>query len=307
MDLQKRSSTGVITLDTAGFNKYAAGKNRPYSLILFGDAKQLRKKGKLDLETRLTAFSTVAKAFASTHAGKNTEGKVFFIRMLFEDARDVFGRLGVKGLPYVARIPPSLHIRANSGISMPKDEELVGGTSTGLVPQDIGSFVQERTGLSAGDLSAAGSASRSRLLPLFTLAFLAGASFIGYKLYYAPFMQSPSLYAAGALAVTWFSVSGGMYNIIRGVPFVGYDPRTKEAVLFTQGSGQMGAEGFIMGTFLVIFAMLVASFTKLLPTVKVESERRVRGWVMLVAAAMVFRIILGNHAWKTRMNSYWYF
>ena len=297
----------MITLDTAGFNKYASGKNRPYSLILFGDARQLRKKGKLDLDTRFNSFSTVAKAFASTHAGKTTEGKVFFIRMLFEDARDAFGRLGVKGLPYVSRIPPNLHIRSGAAISMPKDEELLGGTSAGLVPQDVGSFVQERTGLSPGDLSAAGSASRSRLLPLFTLAFLAGASFIGYKLYYAPFMQSPSLYAAGAMAVIWFSTSGGMYNIIRGVPFVGYDPRTKAAVLFTPGSGQMGAEGFIMGTFLMIFAMLVTSINKLLPTVKLESERRTKGWLMLAAAAMIFRIILGNHAWKTRMHSYYYF
>ena len=307
LELQRRSSTGVITLDNDAFNKFAVGKGRPYSLFIFGDARQFRKQSKLQLDTRFEAFSTVAKAFASTHAGKTTEGKVFFIRLMFEDARDAFGRLGVRGLPYNARIPPSLHIKPTGSIPLPKEELLSTSMSAGLTAQEVGSFVQERTGLTPGDLSAAGAASRSRFLPLFTLAFLAGASFVGYKLYYARFVRIPALYAIGGLIIFWFSVSGGMYNIIRGVPFVGYDPRSKSAVVFTSGSGQMGAEGFIMGTFYVVFALLFASFSKLLPTVKEESERRLRGWVMLGAAAVIFRIVLGNHAWKTRMQSFWYF
>ena len=308
LDLQRKSSTGVIALDNAGFNKYAVGKGRPYSLFLFGDAKQFRKQGKLNLEGRFDAFSAVAKAFASTHAGKSTEGKAFFVRLMFENSRDTYGRLGVKGLPYLARISPSLLVRPTGSISIPKDEELTGGGSApGANPSDVANFVTALCGLSPGDVSTTGSASRSRFLPLFTLAFLAAVCMIGYKLYYAPFMRVPALYAMGGLAIFWFSVSGGMYNIIRGVPFVGYDSRTRSTVLFMPGSGQMGAEGFIMGTFYMIFALLVAGFTKLLPTVKDETERRLRGWVMLIVAGMVFSIIVGNHNWKTHMRSSWYF
>jgi oligosaccharyltransferase complex subunit gamma len=98
-----------------------------------------------------------------------------------------------------------------------------------------------------------------------------------------------------------------MYNIIRGAPFIGYDARTRSSVLFTSGSGQMGAEGFIMGTFYILFALLITSFTKLLPTVKEESERRLRGWVILGAAVVVLRVVLGNHAWKSHINSFYYF
>jgi oligosaccharyltransferase complex subunit gamma len=307
MELQRNSKNGVITLDNSAFVRYTSGKNRPYSLFIFGDSRQFRKQSKLELETRYQTYASVARSFASHHSGKSTEGKAFFARMLFEDAKESFGRLGVKGLPYIARIPPSLSISPNSGISMPKGELMSGGVSTGIDPQDIGGFIEDRTGLSPGDLSVLTATTRSRFIPLFTLIFLAGASFIGYKLYYARFMRSTALYAAGAIAIFWFATSGGMYNIIRGAPFVGYDPRTRSSVIFTGGSGQMGAEGFIMGTLFMVFAILIASFGKMLPTIKEESERRVTGFVILGAASFVLRVVLSFHAWKSHINSSYYF
>jgi len=307
MELQRNSKDGVITLDNSAFVRYTSGKNRPYSLFIFGDSRHFRKQSKLELESRFQIYASVARSFASQHSGKFTEGKAFFARMLFEDARESFGRLGVKGLPYISRIPPALSISPHGGISMPKGEVMPGGVSTGTDPKDVGSFVEDRTGLSPGDLSALTATTRSRFIPLFTLIFLAGASFIGYKLYYARVMRSPGLYAAGAIAIFWFSTSGGMYNIIRGSPFIGYDPRTRSTIIFMSGSGQMGAEGFIMGTLYLLFALLIVSFGKMLPSVKEESERRNRGWVMLGAASVVLRIVLGYHAWKSHINSYYYF
>ncbi len=306
LELQRRASKGVISLDNAAFDKFASGKSRPYSLFLFADAQRFRKQSKLQLETRFEAFATVARAFAATHADKATEGKAFFVRVLFEDARETFGRLGVKGLPYVVRLPPSLHIRPGAAVSIPKGEEMPGGAASGLDPQDYGAFVQDRTGLWPGDLSAAGAAQRSRFLPLFTLAFLAGAAAVGWQLYQAPFMRSPGLYAAGGVLIFWFSYSGGMFNIIRDVPFVGYDPRTKSAVLFTQGSGQVGAEGFIMGTLYMGFALLVATAVRVLPTVKDDAERRKKGWVMLFGMFLIYLMVTGNHAWKTHVTSFFY-
>jgi oligosaccharyltransferase complex subunit gamma len=307
LELQRNSKNGVISLDNAAFVRFTSGKNRPYSLFIFGDSRHFRKQSKLELETRYQTYAAVARSFASHHSGKLTEGKAFFVRMFFEDAKESFGRLGVKGLPYIARIPPALSVSPNGGISMPKNEVMAGGVSTGIDPKDVGTFVEDRTGLSPGDLSAVTATTRSRFIPLFTLIFLAAASFIGYKLYYAKFMRSPALYVVGSIAIFWFATSGGMYNIIRGTPFIGYDPRTKSSVVFTSGSGQMGAEGFIMGTFYILFALLIASFTRMLPRVKEESERRIRGWVILGAAVVVLRVVLGNHEWKTHIQSFYYF
>jgi hypothetical protein len=47
-----------------------------------------------------------------------------------------------------------------------------------------------------------------RLMPLVSLAVLACLGYVGFRLYYAPFMRQQWLYAVGALVVYWFSVSG---------------------------------------------------------------------------------------------------
>lgn len=47
---------------------------------------------------------------------------------------------------------------------------------------------------------------------------LAGGAYTAWLLYQAPFMRQLWIYLLGALFVFWFSVSGGMHNIIRGVP-----------------------------------------------------------------------------------------
>ncbi len=56
-------------------------------------------------------------------------------------------------------------------------------------------------------------------MALLTLVALA---YVGWKLYNAPFMRHTGLYALGSLLVFWFSASGGMYNIIRGMPLYTY-------------------------------------------------------------------------------------
>ena len=60
---------------------------------------------------------------------------------------------------------------------------------------------------------------------------LAGGAAIGLKLYYAPFMKHHAIWATAILAVYLFSVSGGMHNIIRGVPMQTFDRNTGQVRL----------------------------------------------------------------------------
>lgn len=58
--------------------------------------------------------------------------------------------------------------------------------------------------------------------PLFPVALLFGIVVGGaaaWKLYNSPIVRITGLWAIGALGVYWFATSGGMYNIIRGIPF----------------------------------------------------------------------------------------
>ena len=59
---------------------------------------------------------------------------------------------------------------------------------------------------------------RSRLFPPVFVAAVLAMGFLAYNLYNAPFMKNLGLWVLGVLVIYWFSVSGGMHNIIRGVP-----------------------------------------------------------------------------------------
>jgi oligosaccharyltransferase complex subunit gamma len=56
------------------------------------------------------------------------------------------------------------------------------------------------------------------LFPLIFLFLLVSAAYGAYVLWWSPLVQHPFIWAFGSIAVVWFSVSGGMFNIIRGMP-----------------------------------------------------------------------------------------
>jgi oligosaccharyltransferase complex subunit gamma len=116
------------------------------------------------------------------------------------------------------------------------------------------------------------------------------------------------LYICGSLMVYWFSVSGGMFNIIRQTPFVGIDRRTGKPVVFVgSNSSQVGAEGFIMGSSVVAFGMLLAHFIYLVPTMSDPAQRRKTCYGIMAMGWALFLWISGTHAWKLGFRPSFYF
>lgn len=303
--LQSRSSSGVIELTTAIFDELATGKSRPFSLFIVADAKHLHSQEKLGLVKLMKEFALVAKAFADTHKGTPSASKVVFAHMEFSVAKDLFGRLGVQSVPYLVRIAPGTPVAKDGAVSVAK-ADVMDVSSYPWDAETLAAFVQDRTGVSVGEIVRP-AAVRSRFLPLLTLAVMAGLGLLGQRLYHAAFMRHPAIYIAGALVVWWFSVSGGMHNIIRGVPLVGYDPATRKSMLFTSGHGQLGAEGFIMGTLYCTVGLVAAAFTNALPRVADPAARRYAGYGLLAAAVIAMHYINTNHQWKAGMRAEWYF
>lgn len=97
-----------------------------------------------------------------------------------------------------------------------------------------------------------------------------------------------------------------MYIIIRGMPFVQFDQRTRSSNLFLPGQGQLGAEGYIMGTQYLLFGLAVAAGTHLLPRVRDSAARRRLGYALIAGGALLMRSIMGTHHWKTGMTTHWY-
>jgi oligosaccharyltransferase complex subunit gamma len=83
--------------------------------------------------------------------------------------------------------------------------------------EDMAAFLRDKTGINIEKVDRP-SFSRSGLFPVVFLAAVLALGAIAYNLYYAEFMKNLVLWTMGVLFVYWFSVSGGMHNIIRGVP-----------------------------------------------------------------------------------------
>ena len=63
--------------------------------------------------------------------------------------------------------------------------------------------------------------------------------------------------------------------------------------------GQLGAEGFIMGSMYLFFGLSVAALTFAVPKLASESSRRYAAYACIFSAAMLFRQIVSLYTWKT--------
>lgn len=83
-------------------------------------------------------------------------------------------------------------------------------------------------------------------------------------------------------------------------------PHTPPHPLLRAGQGQLGAEGYIMGSQYMLLGLIVAAGTHLLPRLRDEHKRRTWGYILLVAGFLTFRSIMGTFIWKTHMKTEWY-
>jgi len=78
LQLQKRSSDGVIRMDSATWNKYVSGRTRPYSVVVFSSALHLLDKPNLRLRELRSEFGYMAKGYkvdAGTHGKVGTPAR----------------------------------------------------------------------------------------------------------------------------------------------------------------------------------------------------------------------------------------
>lgn len=91
------------------------------------------------------------------------------------------------------------------------------------------------TGFQAGEVERP-SILKHPLFPLGLLAFIIVGGYAAWLIYNSPIVKITALWALGALAVYWFATSGGMYNIIRGVPLY-YKGQNGKLVWWTEVRG----------------------------------------------------------------------
>jgi oligosaccharyltransferase complex subunit gamma len=304
---QDSSPTGVIRLTPAQFDEFLTGKKRPYHFVFSLTADHLLDRPQLQLRELRKNFGYLAKTARRKFANTPTAGKVFFGEMEFTEAQDVFRRLGVDKMPYIFRISTTTNVPAGGNIKLKRDDvlqiEQLGHYP--ITTDDLSDFVKEKTGVDVGKVEKP-SPMQNPLFPLFAISILGFGAWVGYKLYYAPFMQHKVLYVLGALLVFWFSVSGGMFNIIRNMPMVTVDPNTKQPVYFMH-QGQLGMEGFAMGSLYTGFGLCFAVIVYLGPCLKNPTQQRYLCYTAMAVALWCIGKLVGIYRWKTGYHWRTYF
>lgn len=102
----------------------------------------------------MSDYRLVARAYAANTAGSPVATAVFFARMEFSRAKDLFGRLGVQALPWLGRVPPGLAVAEGAAIRLDK-EDVMPGTSYPWGPEAIAAWVGERSGHAVGEVKRA--------------------------------------------------------------------------------------------------------------------------------------------------------
>lgn len=297
LHMQSQSKDGVIRLDENNFRRFmSTGQPRPYALILFFDASQLHANAELKLVEFRKEFGLVATAYAKHHKGQDSDAKVFFCDLEFKQMQGVFQLFKVQALPHIR------YVAAGSGGSEASEE-----MSQGEFPRSadgIASFVTSKTKQECGPIERPPPFSKGQIWALVICVLIATPFAVKIALAPDSPLREPKFWCCIALIVYFFSVSGGMHNIIRKMPLFIQD-RTNPAklVFFYQGSGmQLGAEGFVVGFLYTIVGLLLAFVTQFAPQIRSKVVQRL---VMVVAIGISFfavRKVIALDNWKT---GYW--
>ena len=337
--LRASSPDGVVSIPSVdAFERFTEGARggRGHGLVVFCTAKHLLDKPQLGLRKMRREFGTVAKTarrnlaeyVKSSNASSPASplDTLFFATLDFESAREAFHRLGVQSLPWVISVSPDAAVPPDGDIEILGDAVMRHARygHRHWSAADFARFASDRVeawrnermaseGFAAADGAAAAAAAAdfppaiviheapprpSVVNVVLGLSLLSALAAIGWKLYNSALARSYPLWTVGALAVWWFSTSGGMYNIIRGMPMV-LPQRDGTVKLFLDGSGQVGFEGFLMGTLYASVGLSFFALSAAATRLSDEGGRRVAGYVALCLAWFAYRRVVSIHDWKT--------
>lgn len=242
---------------------------------------------------------------------------LFFATLDFESARESFHRIGVQSLPWVISISPEVPVPSDGDIEILGDAVMrhVRYGHRHWTAADFARFASDRVEAwrNEEEFSSSGSANadfppaividesppRPSVVNIaLGLAMLSGLAAVAWKLYNSALAKSYPLWTVACLAVWWFSTSGGMYNIIRGMPMV-LPQRDGTMKLFLDGSGQVGFEGFLMGTLYASVGLSFLLLSQAATRLSDEAGRRVAGYATLCLAWFAYRRVVSIHDWKT--------
>jgi oligosaccharyltransferase complex subunit gamma len=312
-------------------DKKSAQRRRPYALTVFMSAKHMMDSPKTRLRDLRFEYALAARAFAEApppsapaaadDADSAADGAppssppadVFFVELWHHASKDLFNRLGVKALPMVFVISPTHPGPPGDGgqIKIPEADEMgrdgaaaAGFTKYPWAAEEMCAWLEKRVPGSSSAPVDRPSFVKSPLFPLAFAGFLVTGAGVAWRLYNSRLARQTWLWGAASLGVWWFSTSGGMFNIIRGMPLVGGDPQRPGRVAWWMSSrtAQFGMEGFVMGSSYVLFSALLGAAVFSAPKLKGKGARGAVSAACLGVAWLVLMRILDAYDSKTSLG-----
>eukprot|EP01018_Ginkgo_biloba_P007041 Gb_01497 [translate_table: standard] len=250
IEFQENSPNGIIYLDDTSFKKFAVlPQTRPYSLVILFDAiEQLKHKQQSSLGYFRREYEILAKSNVNylKTANKTAQKKIFFCNLDLMHGRAAFALLSINFAPHVRYVGPG-----NADV---KDSHVMRLTAVTKTAEGMKDFVEGKTGEELGSIIYPPLLTKKQAVLLTVVLVMISPFVIRAVWRNRSLLFHAKVWSSMAVFVYFFSVSGGMHNIIRGAPMFLRDINDPEKlVFFHQGSGtQIGAEGFAVGDARVI-------------------------------------------------------
>ncbi|KAJ8531598.1 hypothetical protein K7X08_027032 [Anisodus acutangulus] len=299
--LRIQSPTGVIHLTDQLLRQILTVKTpRPFSFLIFFDAKQLHSKTELSLPTLKTEFTLLSSSYYTNNNPDNS--KIFFFTIEFQESQTSFALFGVNSVPHLRLIPPS-------ATDLKKDSIQMDGSDLARLVESMAEFVEGNTKINVGPIHRPPMISKKQM-SVIVLAGLILSPFLVEKIVSGgTLLHDKHVWMVGSIFVYFFSVSGAMHNIIRKMPMFMMDREDpSKLVLFYQGSGmQLGAEGFAVGFLYTILGLLLAFMTHFLVRLKSRTVQRVVMLFALFVSFLSVKKVIQLDNWKTGygIHAYW--
>lgn len=298
--LRASSPSGVIHLNDASVSRFLSTvpTPRPYSILIFFDASQLRSKSELHLPELRSEFGILSDSF-SKHNPINS--RLFFAEIEFMESQASFAQFGVNSLPHVRLVGPNHRAL--------KDSEQMDQGYFSRLAESMSEFVESRTGLEVGPIIRPPPLSRSQIIALGVILLISMPFMIKKVIQGETLLHDPKIWMGSAVFVYYFSVSGTMHGIIRGSPLFMRDRNDpNRLVFFYEGSGmQLGAEGFAVGFLYIIVGLMIAVVTHGLVRVRNVATQRIFMLLAMVIGFWAVKKVIYLDNWKTgyAIHTFW--
>jgi len=266
---------GIIKLNTDKFRQFVKQVPRNYSMVvMFTALSPQRGCGICGVASE--EFSILSNSWRYSASFSN---KLFFARVDFDDAPDVFNQMKLNTAPVFVHFPAKgKHKKVDT-----LDIERVGFSA-----ESIGRWVTERTEIQIRVFRPPNYMGLLGLLLL--LVFVVGLLY--FRKNNLEFLYSSTTWGLAALTFVLVMTSGQMWNHIRGPPFI---HKTREgAVAYIHGSSQ---GQFVVETYLVAMLYGCVTLGMILMTVAAKSKedsskRRIMALIGLGMVSIFFSLLL---------------